>query len=282
MGFVAIHDSFFDGWTWSLPAGQMKVLLYCIRRARWKKGKPDRWCTATSEYEIPRGSFLGSIRTIAEDCDVSKWTAHQAILAGQRDGMITVQKHGRNLSLVTLCNYADYQDVDDGDRTENRTLTGRFPDIEEPRNQRAKEKEEAKKAPTTLDSLAKDALPWSQLSTWFVDNLFWWEHIPKPDQFASKLCVEGLNVRGIPWPSLQEKFLGSSAYLEANQKKYKPAGARAFYWNQMERYRNLPPPDPKPGKRDAFKKSEPTRLGDVDPLGWTAEELEAARRAGRG
>jgi hypothetical protein len=112
MGFVAIHDSFFTGWVWNLPPAQRCVILYCIRKARWK-GEPGKWKNlGTGEWEeIPRGTFKTTYRSLAQEVGVSLGCVQRALKSARQDGMILIHGTRQSGVILTLRNYSSYQDV---------------------------------------------------------------------------------------------------------------------------------------------------------------------------
>ena len=100
----------------------MWVWLLCA--ARWK---PSRIMVDGEEIALERGQVFVSIRTFAAETGVSKGVAER-FLRDLKSGTMVETVNKTRGTLITICNYNEYQDFDayreTADKTDSKTVTG--------------------------------------------------------------------------------------------------------------------------------------------------------------
>lgn len=106
-------------WVWMLSAA-----TYC----------EQRWMVKGEEIRLQRGQLFVSIRKFAEENHVSKGVAERFIRDLKTGTMIETDKRTGG-TIITICNYSDYQSFDHASETANETAnetpTGRKQDADE-------------------------------------------------------------------------------------------------------------------------------------------------------
>ena len=113
----------------------MRAWIWLICKACWK---PTKFDVHGSTITLERGQLCASIRQIADDLKWSKSAVERFLTRLETETMIE-RKAGQGRSIITICNYGKYQDVQSGKRdssgTATETAAGQQRDIKEPSNQ---------------------------------------------------------------------------------------------------------------------------------------------------
>lgn len=208
MGFVVIDRRLFEGWVWKLPAPQRLVLMYCIYRARWAHDT-DQWWDGEKFVRVPRGSFLTSVRKLAEECGVSHRQANQALMVAEADGMVVRRFAERKLTLVTLTKYADYQDIQESSGTQSGSQTEHKRNVVQPSNQETKRE----RLPSGFEIQVESEIEWFTKFAWRASE------VPNTRTLVSALCVIA-NTKRIRFRELVAK-LSAWAVSDPRAAKYK-------------------------------------------------------------
>lgn len=142
-GWILLDRNIRDHWVYSeRPFSRFKAWIDLILSANFRdktimvNGKP---------FLVKRGTFLTSVRKLAERWGWSKDKTARFLATLRADGMIkTATPPG---TLITIVNYGVYQGRRDSKRDTRRTRTGQPPDTDKPQEKEFKEgikKEERK------------------------------------------------------------------------------------------------------------------------------------------
>lgn len=112
-GYVKIHRRML-GWEWYTDANVMRVFLHCLLNASFQA---HQWRGVT----IERGQFITSVAALAGELELTPMQVRTALGKLQSTNEITITATNKN-SVITICNYGDYQDDTDGQQqTEQQT-----------------------------------------------------------------------------------------------------------------------------------------------------------------
>lgn len=114
-GWVKLHRQIVE-WEWYSDINTTRVFLHIVLTANWKAGK---FCG----IEIPQGSRMTSYETIANETSL---TVKQVRLAVEKlkKGTSLVSKRAGSGLLLTVCNYASYNSICEGEGHEKGTRSG--------------------------------------------------------------------------------------------------------------------------------------------------------------
>jgi len=139
-GFIKLHRGWRDNPALNSPE-RRDAWLWLIENACWK---PSRVRIKGDLIELERGELTFSLRYLADAWGWSKSKTDRFIAELRREGMIQTRskigttaghRAGQGQSIITICNYAKYQDREDGERdsdvSETETTAGQQRDKEE-------------------------------------------------------------------------------------------------------------------------------------------------------
>jgi hypothetical protein len=106
-GWIKIHRKIRD-WEWYDDANTMRVFIHCLVSANWRA---KIW----RGFEIERGSFFSSYEKIGEELRLSKQQVRTSLKKLKSTQEITL-KATRNGLLLTVSNYASYNDINRDDQ----------------------------------------------------------------------------------------------------------------------------------------------------------------------
>ena len=139
MDYVKISRKILE-WEWYKDVNTKVVFFHILLKANWKNGR-------FQGMEIPRGSFVTSYQSLAEETGLTVMNVRTAIKHLKLTQEITVSQHSK-FSVITVKNYDAYQTVN---KVANNQLTGnqqatnrQLTTIEEGKQER---KEEYNKSP---------------------------------------------------------------------------------------------------------------------------------------
>lgn len=145
---------------------RFRAWFWMLARAAWK---PTPFDIGGKVITLQRGQLCGSVRQFADAWGMSKSAVDRFLSRLETETMIKTETgHGR--SVITICNYAKYQDVEKDDRdssgTPTGTAAGQQRDIKEQGNQGTIE-EEAKASPSKARGKTKFVRPdWVPSAEW--------------------------------------------------------------------------------------------------------------------
>lgn len=102
-GFVKIHRKF-RNWEWYTDTNTKAVFLELLLTANFKD-------TKFKGYDVPRGSTVTSIPSLANDLNLSERNVRTALKHLKATGEVTVKTTSK-FSIITMKNYNMYQDDD--------------------------------------------------------------------------------------------------------------------------------------------------------------------------
>ncbi|MCP4899784.1 MAG: hypothetical protein GY906_22690 [bacterium] len=108
-GYIRIHRKIRESPLWTqLKPGVLKLALHYIMEARWQ---PSKFYDGSRQIPVPAGSFVSSVRKLAEDTGL---TVKQVRVAMQHLANLEFAAHTRAQSktLITVTNYSSYQIAD--------------------------------------------------------------------------------------------------------------------------------------------------------------------------
>lgn len=154
-GFVAIHRDMLSHPLLQDPV-RLRAWLWLIANAAWK---PTRIKIKGEIVTLERGQLSYSVRFLAENWGMSKSAVGRFMTALRAEGMIeTCSKSGtpnettagQGQAVITVCNYAKYQDVGESERdnsgTAGGTTAGQQRDKEEQVNKETREPKGSQRA----------------------------------------------------------------------------------------------------------------------------------------
>ena len=101
-----MYRSMLDHHIWTQhPPEYLKIWLYFLMRAA---RKPRPWWDGEREITIPMGGFVGSLKTISDNCRVGRKQAERAVELLKKCDMIEA-KPGNRYSVYVVVNFAAYQ-----------------------------------------------------------------------------------------------------------------------------------------------------------------------------
>lgn len=146
-GFIALHREAFDHHLLQ-DAERFRAWFWLVSEACWK---PSRTRIKGETVELERGELTYSVRFLADKWGWSKSRVDRFIADLRAEGMIETRskngtsaghKAGQGQSIISICNYARYQDVNeakrDNDNEESGTSAGQQRDKEEQGNKGTK------------------------------------------------------------------------------------------------------------------------------------------------
>lgn len=155
-------------------AGLCQLWVYCLAKANWKDGK---WLVpgTLAEVMVPRGSFITGRSSLHSalypECDLDgkaierEWTPHPQTVwrwlsALGRMNCVNLKTLHSRATLVSVCNYSTYQDVESGNvQVMHKSCTGDaqvMHTIEESKNTRREEEEKKSASTGTQNSNPSD------------------------------------------------------------------------------------------------------------------------------
>jgi hypothetical protein len=108
-GAILLARQSFERWLWSLTGNQIKVFLWLLYRARWKRG-PEPWFDGREVVQIERGQLVTSPDSIAKANGVSRGCVRKALAVLEKTETIRANARANRYTIVTICNYDYYQD----------------------------------------------------------------------------------------------------------------------------------------------------------------------------
>lgn len=142
MDYVKISRKILE-WEWYKDVNTKVVFFHILLKANWKNGR-------FQGMEIPRGSFVTSYQSLAEETGLTVMNVRTAIKHLKLTQEITVSQHSK-FSVITVKNYDAYQTankVANNQLTGNQQATNRqLTTIEEGKKERKERKEEYNKSP---------------------------------------------------------------------------------------------------------------------------------------
>lgn len=99
-GWIKIYQKFIY-WEWYKDANTCRLFLHCLLKANWKDAR-------FRGYEIPRGSFVSSIRNLSKELKISEQKIKTALNHLKLTHEITI-KTTKQFSIITINNYDLYQ-----------------------------------------------------------------------------------------------------------------------------------------------------------------------------
>ncbi len=130
--WVKLHIKFLS-WEWYKDSNTKSVFIHCLLKANWKDGKFEG-------YDIPKGSFVTSVRKLSEELKLSTQCIRTSLKKLEKTKNLTI-KTTNKFSIITVNNYDIYQSVTNDQQTTNKQLTT----IEEYKNNRIKKEKINKK-----------------------------------------------------------------------------------------------------------------------------------------
>ncbi len=105
MSWIKLHDSFLD-WEWYKDSVTKNVFIHCLLKANWKDSKFEG-------YEVPRGSFVTSLKKLSEELSNKKQKIGiQSIRTALNHLSLTQEltiKKTSKFTIITVNNYDLYQ-----------------------------------------------------------------------------------------------------------------------------------------------------------------------------
>jgi hypothetical protein len=129
-GFFLLHRGWRDNPIFKGEFSRADAWVWLIENACWK---PSRTRIKGSTVELARGEMSFSVRFLADKWGWSKSRVDRFLDDLRSESMIKTrskigtdgeQKAGQGQSIITICNYAKYQDVRDDNRDNSGTVTG--------------------------------------------------------------------------------------------------------------------------------------------------------------
>lgn len=216
-----IDRSIFN-WEWWDDHVVVIVWLYLIGHANWK---PNRW----HGYEIPRGSLVTSIRSLAKNCNLSSRQVRTALEKLEATHNLT-RKTTHQFSIITVEKYDNYQLSPAGSDTQNDTqFRQRATTLE---YQRIPDKNKREKDKPSSPSLARDVI--SYLNERTGQNF-------KTDGTENVRLVSGLIQAGYSTDDIKKVIdRKCDEWLEVEHMRYALRPRTLFKRSNFEDYLNAP------------------------------------------
>jgi len=115
-GWIKIHRRF-QQWEWYTNSEMVHLFIHLLITATHKDGK---W----KGHEIKRGQTVAGISSLHKKTGISVQTIRTCINRLKSTGEITV-KSTNKFSIITICNYEDYQGMDNATNTQINTQTNK-------------------------------------------------------------------------------------------------------------------------------------------------------------
>lgn len=106
-GWIKLSREITDHWIWQ-DADRLKWWLDLLMLAAWEETKQ---LAGSKVIALKRGQLIASIAFLTKRWGKNHNTVIDFLKTLQREGMIT-KRSERNISIITICNYADYQGAD--------------------------------------------------------------------------------------------------------------------------------------------------------------------------
>lgn len=133
---------------------RFRAWFWMLARAAWK---PTPFDIGGKMVTLQRGQLCGSVRQFADAWGMSKSAVDRFLSRLKSETMIETET-GQGRLIITICNYAKYQDVEKDERDSSGTATGTPPgqqrDIKEQGNQGTIEDEETNVSPSSARAKA--------------------------------------------------------------------------------------------------------------------------------
>lgn len=133
-GFVALHRAAIEHPLFAGDTARLGAWLWLVAKACWK---PTRFNVAGKTVLLERGQYCCSVRDLAEAWGWSKSTVDRFLTRLKNETMIETDA-GTGRLIITICNYAKYQDINEdagtGSGTTGGTASGQQRDIKEQGN----------------------------------------------------------------------------------------------------------------------------------------------------
>lgn len=145
-GYIALHRKLLDSEVFASPE-LLHIFIYCLLKANHK----ERFVSvnngrSTTPVKVERGQFITGRKAMAEALGIPPSTARNRIAKLERLGIIS-QKQDRHFTLVTVCNYASYQDEkNEGGQAKDKLRTNKG-QAKDTNNNDNKEKNDNKNTP---------------------------------------------------------------------------------------------------------------------------------------
>lgn len=144
IGFVAMHRTAIDHPLFAGDTSRLGAWMWLVAKACWK---PTRFNVGGKTITLERGQYCCSIRDLADAWGWSKSTVDRFLTRLKTETMIETHS-GTGRLVITICNYAKYQDMNDDsgtdDGTHSGTAAGQQRDIKEQGNKGTTISSEAK------------------------------------------------------------------------------------------------------------------------------------------
>ena len=98
--YIKIDRKILD-WEWYSDINTCRLFLHMLLRANWKDGR-------FQGAEVPRGSFISSIRKLSEETGLTEREIRTAISHLKTTGEVTSESHTK-YTVFTVKNYGSYQ-----------------------------------------------------------------------------------------------------------------------------------------------------------------------------
>ncbi|HZK28129.1 MAG TPA: hypothetical protein VFD00_11405 [Thermoclostridium sp.] len=133
-GWIKLHRKLLDSEIFASQIG-LKIWLWCLMKASHKKrfipikiGKGERTVT------VVKGSFIFGRHSAEKELNINGSTVYKWIHKLQDMDMVNIESNN-HYSIITICNYESYQDVDDDEVTAiKQPRNSHVTAIKQPRN----------------------------------------------------------------------------------------------------------------------------------------------------
>ncbi|MCH5271602.1 MAG: hypothetical protein J1E83_12775 [Lachnospiraceae bacterium] len=125
-------------WEWYKNLNTCRLFFHMLLKANWKDGRFEG-------KEIKRGSFVTSIKKLAEETELTEDEVKTAIKHLIDTGEVTKQTTNK-YTVITVSNYDLYQEVTKQNQNNSQTIPKLFPTIEEKEGKKEKNKKALCKA----------------------------------------------------------------------------------------------------------------------------------------
>lgn len=119
-GFVALHREAREHHLFKGDVARLGAWLWLVAGACWK---PTKFNIGGSTITLQRGQICVSVRQLAEAWGWSKSAVDRFLTRLQTETMIVCEA-GQGRTIITICNYAKYQDQEERDRDSSGTPSG--------------------------------------------------------------------------------------------------------------------------------------------------------------
>ena len=141
MGHIKLDRKILE-WEWYTDINTCRLFLHMLLKANWKDGK-------FQGVEVPRGSFVASYQTLADESGLTERGVRTALSHLKTTGEVTVKRHAK-FSVITVNNYCMYQSsdtvIDNQVTVERQSSDSQVTTIEEEKKERREEKDNTSSA----------------------------------------------------------------------------------------------------------------------------------------